>query len=498
MKRGSITPFCAVSVMLIASLLFALLESARVYGLDCYAGLKAETGIDSVCAEDHPFLWEEYGLLFLDAAYGTGHFSEDYMTESMENHMSANCDSTGWIQEKMALDLMRAEVEEVQLEGYALATDAGGDTFLTYVAERAKEKLPLGLAEDLYQQYQKTQKLECENTRVEASVLEAEQVLRKTEAEWFQKQKETDSDTDIKPDTSALKNVLASAGNMQNSGILNLIYGDLSGISQKYSCLSDNLGNRKKMEGNMYFSEKKEWYRKLLVLEYMEEFFSSYTNKKEGHFLEYEMEYVITGNVAERKNLEEALERILLIREAANVTYLLQDKGKMALVDGLAGAVGLIAGENPGVVKVIQIGIVAAWAYMESILDVRELVAGGCIPLIKQAEEWTTTFTGMLTAFDKSARANACTQGLRYADYLKQILFFVKDSEVAYRMMEVMEMGMRQKNEFENGRMNHMVVAMRYKLCFQSQPLFSSLVSVGEKYNGDYYFWKNVERSYVP
>ena len=34
MKRGSITPFCALSLMLVASFLLVLLESARVYTLD--------------------------------------------------------------------------------------------------------------------------------------------------------------------------------------------------------------------------------------------------------------------------------------------------------------------------------------------------------------------------------------------------------------------------------------------------------------------------------
>ena len=70
MRRGSITPFCAMSLMLIASLLLTLLEGARVYGLECYADMKAETGMDSVCGEYQPFLWQQYGLLFLDGAYG--------------------------------------------------------------------------------------------------------------------------------------------------------------------------------------------------------------------------------------------------------------------------------------------------------------------------------------------------------------------------------------------------------------------------------------------
>ena len=32
---------------------------------------------------------------------------------------------------------------------------------------------------------------------------------------------------------------------------------------------------------------------------------------------------------------------------------------------------------NPAVVKIVQIGVVAAWAYVESILDLRTLLSGG-------------------------------------------------------------------------------------------------------------------------
>ena len=70
--------------------------------------------------------------------------------------------------------------------------------------------------------------------------------------------------------------------------------------------------------------------------------------------------------------------------------------------------------------------------------------------------------------------------------------------KLAYRMMEVMEIGLRQVSEYENCRMDHMIVALEYKIKFRSQSVFSSLVSIGEQYEGNYYFSKNVKRSYVP
>ena len=505
MKRGSITPFCAMSLLLIASLLFALLEVARIYGLDSYATMKAQTVMDSVCAEYQPFLWKQYGLLFLDGAYGTEYFSMDYVTDSLESHMAANCSSGGWLQEKMGTNLFQIEPGKVQLLGYALAADDEGETFLNYIAAREKENMPFQIVEDLYHQFQKRQELEKEYSGVEASILEAKDVLQKVEEQWVLKQDVEDKEnenaesiTDEKPDTTVLKNAFNHAMTMQNSGTLNMIFEDLSGISTKDSMVSPGLQSREKSEGTMRFSGEKDWYRKVLVLNYMEEFFSNYTNVKEDHFLSYEMEYVISGKEKEWENLDNALDHIMLIREAANVAYILKDKEKMAVVESLASLVGLMAGENPGVVKVIEIGIVGAWAYMESVLDVRQLVAGGRIPLIKQEKEWTTSVTNLFAVFDKGVKAKSCENGLVYADYLKHILYTIKDSKLAYRMMEVMEIGLRQMEGFENCRMDQMVVALRCELGFQSNPLFETFVFVGERYDKAYYFSKEVERSYIP
>jgi len=487
MKNGSITPFCAVVLMFVTSLLLALLELARIFGLDSYTTMKADAAMDSVCAEYQPYLWLQYGLLFLDGAYGAEHFSKKYVTESLENYMNMNCYTDG--------HFFQIEDFQVQLEGYALATDDNGDLFLSYVAERAKENLPLGMAEDLYEQYTNAKELEERHSRVEESIVQANQALEEIKSEWSLKQ---DEEEYVDLDTSMLEKVLGSSGDVRDNGTLKMIFGDLSGISEKSSRISSELLRREKEEGNLQFTEQNNWYQRILVLDYMEDYFSNYLNKKEGHYLEYEMEYVICGKPTEQENLRGALERVMLIREAANVAYLLQDEEKMAIVEGLASLVGMMAVENPGVVKVIKLGIVGAWAYMESVLDVRELIAGGSIPLIKQGSEWTTEIANLLVLLDEDARAKTCEEGLSYVDYLKQILFLQGSQRLAYRMMEVMEIGMQQMEEYRNCKMNQMLIALRYKIQMQGEPIFSSLIAIGEVYDGKYYFSKEVERSYIP
>lgn len=476
MRRGSITPFCAISMMLVASFLFALLESARVYGLNRYVALKTESGMDSVCAEYQPFLWREYGLLFLDGAYGTEHFSMDYVSESLKTQVEKGIDKKG--------DLFALKLNSVSVDGFMMATDAKGEVFLYYVAERMKEHFPLGIAEDLYEQFTYGNNVKEQYGGAQEAVLEAKQLLEEIKGE--------------NEEAGQTETTLSTVIEMQRSNILRFVLGETDGISLKSCYMQDKLKTREKVNGTMQIISETDWYQKLLVLAYMDEYFSNYREQKEGHYLNYEMEYVVSGKNSDWENLSAALERILLIREAANVCYLLQDKEKMQIAEFLANLLGLLVEGNPVAVEVFQAGIVGAWAYLESVLDVRALVAGEVIPLIKKEHEWTTDVGNILASFRESAKAKKCETGLSYEDYLKQLLFFTNEEELAYRMMEVMEFSMKQQEDYQNCRMNQMLVAIKYQLKFESNPVFFSMVTTGNVYNGAFYFEKEAMRSYIP
>lgn len=495
-EKGSITPFCAVSLSVVASLLLVLLESARVYGLDCCASWKAEAAIDSLCAEYQPLLWQQYGLLLLDGAYGTEDFSMSHVLEQVDKYMEKSCNNARMQKLFRGIDLFLLSKGEVLLEGYALATDEEGEIFLTYVAEREKENLPLAVAEDVYRQYKGANELAGNYSGVEESITNAQQLIEDVKLEWTLKgEKEEEV---YLPDTFDVEGVLDGASRILSKGTLNMVFADLTHIETKVSKPESELRYREKEKGNMSLNVESDWYQRLLVLSYLENYFSNYLNVKNEHFLKYEMEYVLCGRYTEWENLAETLEKILLIREAGNVAYLLQDKEKMQEIEGLAGLIGWMAGGNPAVTKVVEIGLVGAWAYMESILDVRSLLAGEVIPLIKQQSEWTTDLSGIFSAFDNSVKAKPCEKGLEYADYIKQLICFMDKKSLAYRMMEVMEMSMKSREIYANSRMDHMLVMLRCKMVFESKPLFSSLVSEGNAYRGNYRFTKKVERSYVP
>ena len=126
------------------------------------------------------------------------------------------------------------------------------------------------------------------------------------------------------------------------------------------------------------------------------------------------------------------------------------------------------------------------------------MIEGDKISLIKKKEEWTSDVGNILESFSKTAKANSCTKGLCYSDYLKLLLFMLDDETLAYRMMEVMEIGMQSQKEYQNCRIDHMIMEVKYKIQFDAKPIFSSGSILREFYTESYSFLKEVSRSYIP
>ena len=96
---------------------------------------------------------------------------------------------------------------------------------------------------------------------------------------------------------------------------------------------------------------------------------------------------MLAGKGSDKENLESVIKRLLFVREAANITHILGDGDKRAKTLGMAEALAGFTG-NPAVVRLVQTGVIAAWAYVESILDIRALLAGDRVALLKNGDEW--------------------------------------------------------------------------------------------------------------
>lgn len=159
--------------------------------------------------------------------------------------------------------------------------------------------------------------------------------------------------------------------------------------------------------------------------------------------LAYVVEYILAGNDNDVSNLNEVILKLSALREAANFTHIIMDSGKrnesLALAATLVGASG-----NAAAVKAAQYVIMGVWSYGESIVDVRRLLKGDKLNVIKDNSDWQLSLENLLKmnfdAANISGKSDNGKGGLSYEDYLGMLLLMMNRTTRNYRVMQAMEL----------------------------------------------------------
>ncbi len=180
--------------------------------------------------------------------------------------------------------------------------------------------------------------------------------------------------------------------------------------------------------------------------------------------LDYEQEYLLCGESSDRDNLRETVERLLVLRGAMNLLYLLRSPEKRVEAQGLAAAV---SGGYAPVNVIVTFFVLTLWAFGESVYDVRTLAAGGEVPFRKHDGNWQLELDALLSlrflSNDSSSvphsdgvglehqdgAANAPHSGSKggsgfaYRDYLRVLFLLMDREERNYRMMDIIQWNVR-------------------------------------------------------
>lgn len=155
----------------------------------------------------------------------------------------------------------------------------------------------------------------------------------------------------------------------------------------------------------------------------------------------YEAEYLIAGLASDKDNLEAVLTRILAIRMAVNASFLRGDAAKQAELEAQAAFLAL-ACAAPAAQPAIKEALLAAWAYTESMAEIRALLAGKRIARTKNAANWKINAAGVLS-LDRSVterwEADDQEGGISYEDFLRGFLRLMPQGKKAMRLADLIE-----------------------------------------------------------
>ena len=490
------TVFTAMILLLVASLLFTLLESARVSGLHAKAEMNAMLCTDSAFAEYDATLFENYDLLFLDLGYGNGAIELSKLKERMLELGQENLNPKKRLLSGSEANLYRMNVIQAVMEEYELATDDGGNAFYRQVTETAKRELPEAMAEHVLGEIGDTTDVSTAVENPESGVNEANGAITQARAQKSEEDRAKQERGEAVEPLPDVENPIEFMMTLKTSGILALVTEQPQELSAKEMDLSDALYKRELQKGTAAVGENEGAFDRVWYQMYLSNHFGYYTEQKENRVLDYELEYMIGGKSSDKENLESVVNRLLVAREAANVFYLLQDATKMEEALGVATALVGFTG-NPIAVELVKAGIVAAWAYVESILDIRTLLAGGKIALVKTQADWVTDILHISESFANAGGARENENGLAYGAYLQEMLFLQNKSELNFRVMNLMEKNVRVLCANEKWRMDSMAQEMKVVFTYEAHPLFFRLVTIGNIQNNAYTIEEKQQISYL-
>lgn len=462
--KAYLTIYLTLSLTALLAVAMVLLAGIRKNTARMEEELALDTAGWSVLAEYHQELFRQYDLFFIDTSYGSSYPAVEAIGEHIKSYANRNLQNT---------NLIDARLELIGIQDAEIAADHGGQVLKRQIVEYEENYFGLDELENLLSKFEITGqeqiaekdllKKRDENERRLAS--EPPPVKKVTKKRYHLDTGKTEMIEE--EEEVPIENPAAYVNDLRNKGILSLVVSDPAKISGKgispeeyLSCRRDILQGtgilQERIEAGGALTEVKE---KILLDAYIFQKFGYFGQEKEGAGLDYQVEYLLEGKGTDTENLKAVVNKLLLFREAANAAYLYGDAAKMAEISAMAASVAAVA-VAPYLQPLLETSILFAWAYIESVQDVKLLLSSGKVPVIKAASDWQTSLSSILD-FKGGTVSEGTSRGLNYQQYLSMFLLTKRENELLFSMMDVMEMDIRRTAYNENFRMDGCVSGFR-------------------------------------
>ncbi len=394
-----------------------IMESASIQAAKNYRRADVNRAMESVFAEYQKDLWEQYGLFALDGSYESGNYSEKLVTDRLAFYGASNMENT---------------ISRIQF-----LTDDGAEVFYQQVMTYMQDLYGVDFLTDLVGETDSWRQQEEDADKYEDQTEEAAHELN----DLLEENETTLPEED---------NPISHIEGLKKTPILELVMPKDMEASDKSLDLSGTVSHRELNQGYGDFSDQKEGtmtLSSLLFGQYVLEHFSSAAESKDtakGGALDYEIEYLIAGREGDMENLKSVVNRLLGIRTGANMLYLETCSAKRDAVRSMANTL-CVAVPVPAAGEIAAQLILLAWAYGESLVDIRSLLKGNRVPLAKSDDSWQLSLSGLLKLGEGEDMNDGAddAHGLTYQEYLRMLLFATDRETLAKRTLDLIEINLQ-------------------------------------------------------
>lgn len=454
MKKVSayLSIFMSLTLTVVLSLYFVLVEAVRENTLRLEAECIVDTAMNSVLAEYHRVLLERYNLFFVDSSYGSA-YPSFYNTEAhLREYIDRNCssgDGKGPLEKdddfwEVYIDPLEMKVVDTQILAVSLATDNAGYNFQKQAVKAWESDSGVGLLKEVQDWITVIEEHALLDNNTEAMISSLENQLRAIKG---RKQLEDEVWVSV-----SVENPMEEIFEQRKKGLLWCVGDGILEVSSKRVNLENYISARKKSgkynKGNIENKGNLTLYERLVFGEYLLKYAGNYRKVREESGLDYQIEYLLFGEDSDTGNLGKTAAAICGIREAANLIYIMNDDEKRAEARGIASAMSmalLVPEAEPLLEGIILVG----WSCVESIQDVRDLMDGMKVPLLKNQKNESLE--------------------LQYEDYLRILLYFSNLETITYRFMDVLEMDIRKTKGNQFFRIDGCIDYFEAKVSIESE-----------------------------
>lgn len=410
--------------------------------------MKAEIAVtaaaDSVLAEYDRDLLDLYGLLMVDTGYGAEP-SAERVRDRFSWYLEENLSGPGSFR---SLSLTGTSLEEAE---YA-ADDGGAPLRRQIYAYMAAD--PAGRAlSDILVLTDRFQGISLPDGSYEAM---EKQNRRDLEGAYRKGKERREALAGEEPpgeegEEASMDDPLPGFSDFRQRGLLDQILGPEASLPSGSLSGREPLSRRARLRGTGFVPEGRMYPEAdpALMDLYLTEKFRSFADREEPEgpaagALTCQQEYILYGKDSDRENLEAAAGELMLVRTGINAAILLADEPSRAEAEAAAllVTVPLLIPEASGI---FQTAFLLAWAYMESLQDVRILLEGGSLPLTKTRADFRTGLTSVFHPESPGGDMSSGPEGtgLTYESFLRIRLYLEPEEEKTLRAMDVMEAEVR-------------------------------------------------------
>lgn len=187
---------------------------------------------------------------------------------------------------------------------------------------------------------------------------------------------------------------------------------------------------------------------------------------------DFEVERMIANKNSDIENLKTVINKILIIRTCSNLLFLYTNSVKRE--QARTFTYSLFAGLSPIICEVIFVLLLSAWAYAQSIVDIKNLLEGKLVNFIHTDESFSFDLGSLLTLNIDNSNDEHGIMAFNYKDYLRILLFIEKQKNINTISQGIIEHNI--KKEYNYFEMKNEVVGFNAENSFECSYLFTKII----------------------